>query len=153
MALPPSDAQSSVEGAAPADLDHLAERIGIGRLAKDAMIETRAALMREAQQLFGPVDRRALLIAGDEKTDRALSCPMPLDEADRRGGEGRDRAFHIGDAAAVDRALDEFRAERIEAPTRGVSGRHDVGMAGEDDMRRAGSDAGVEILDVGRAGF
>ncbi len=78
---------------------------------------------------------------------------MPFDESDRRGGEGCDGAFHVGDAAAVDRALGELRAEGIEAPARGVSRRHDVGMAGKDEMRRRCPDPGVEILNVGRAGF
>ena len=34
-----------------------------------------------------------------------------------------------------------------------VAGRHHVGMAGEGDVRGAVADAGIEVVDIGGAGF
>ena len=67
--------QRAVLRAAPADLDHVAERVGVGRLAEDAVVECFAALGRPLQELDGAVDRDAFLVAGDQERDRALRRP------------------------------------------------------------------------------
>ena len=46
---------------------------------------------------------------------------------------------------------DDFAGEGIAAPAREVACRHDVGMAGEDEMGRTRADPGEEIIDVGRS--
>ncbi len=38
-------------------------------------------------------------------------------------------------------------------PGRLVAGRHHVGMAGKGDVRRRAADAGIEVVDIGGAGF
>ena len=53
----------------------------------------------------------------------------------------------------IQHAVRDFAGERRMRPGRFVARRHHIGMAGEHQMRRAGADAGVEILHVRRAGF
>ena len=78
MALLAGDDQMAVERAAAADLDGVAERFDIARLAQDAVIEFLAALGRPLQQLGRAVDRDAFLVAGDQERDRALFGLPPL---------------------------------------------------------------------------
>ena len=70
----------------------------------------------------------------------------------RRDGAG-DRALHVDRAAAVERVADDLAGERRLRPGGVVAGRHHVGVAGEHEMRRAGADAGVEVLDRRGAGL
>ena len=72
VALRAGDDQRAVLRAAPADLDHVAERLRVGRLAQNAVIEFFAARGRPLQQLDGAVDRDAFLVAGDQERDRAF---------------------------------------------------------------------------------
>ncbi len=153
MALLADDANAAIERAAPPDLDRVAERRDIRRLADDAMIELFAARPRPVEQLHRAVDRRAFLVAGDEKGERALRRAAPLDIGQRRGDEGGDGAFHVRGAAAVDSSVRDFRRERIEAPARDIARGHDVGVASEGEMRMAGSDRREEIVHIGRRGF
>src|SRR5690348_5753311 len=111
VALNAGDGQKSVEAAAPADLHHVAELFGAGGLADDAEIETLAALRRPIEQLPRAVDRRRLFVAGDEEADRAVEIAMPVEEARDRSDETGDRAFHIGGAAAIERAFEHVAAE------------------------------------------
>ncbi|MNL74839.1 hypothetical protein D3C87_2005400 [compost metagenome] len=53
--------------ATPADLDHVAEPVGIGRFADQAGIPALAPVRRPFQQFDGPVDRRAFLVAGNQQ--------------------------------------------------------------------------------------
>ena len=64
-----------------------------------------------------------------------------------------DAALHVDRAAAIEKAVLHLAGERAERPCGFVAGRHHVGMAGKGDVRRFGPDAGVEIVDVGGAGF
>ncbi len=50
-------------------------------------------------------------------------------------------------------ALRDLAGKRIEAPAVHIARRHHVGMAGEDEVRRAVADPGEEIVDIGRAGL
>ena len=78
----------------------------------------------------------------------------PCATARERGGDGRgEAALHVAGAAAPDHPLGDRRAERVEPPPGGIAGRHDVGMAGENEMRRPRPDARVEIVDARRAGL
>ena len=60
------------------------------------------------------------------------------------------RALHVDRAAAVERVavrvLRDLARKRRMRPGRLVARRDDVGVAREDEMRRAGADAGVEVL-------
>ena len=60
-------------------------------------------------------------------------------------------ALHIGGAAAIKHAAFDFGREGRMPPGRLVARRHDIGMAREADVRRAGADAGIEVVHVGRA--
>ena len=100
------------------------------------------------------VDGGAFLVAGDQKADRALFRRAVFgDPGEGGGGEGGDAALHVGGAAPNNFAIDNFAAERIDPPFLRVAGRHHIGMAGEQQKGRAVADAGVEIVDVRRAGF
>ncbi len=97
-------------------------------------------------QLDRAVDGGPLLVAGEEKTDRARERAA-RDEAQRGGERGGDAALHVAGAASPDLAVGERAGERIEAPFARVARRHDVGVAGEDEIRRARAEARVEIVD------
>ena len=70
---------------------------------------------------------------------------------ERRRDLAGDRALHVDGAAAVQHAVGDVGRERRMRPRLGIAGRHHVGVAGEHQMRRAGADAGVEVLDIGGA--
>ena len=56
-------------------------------------------------------------------------------------------------AAPVEHAAGDLGTEGGLGPRVLLAHRHDVGMAGEAQMRRAGAEARVEVLHVGRAGL
>ncbi len=141
------DGEEAVEAAAPADLDHVAELLGAGRLADDAGIERLAALRHPVEELARAVDRRGLLVAGDEEADRAVEIAAVCEEARRGGDETGDRALHVGGAAAIERAVEHLAAERIDRPALEIARRHDVGMAGEAEIAARVAAARVEIED------
>ncbi len=102
----------------------------------------------------GAVDRDALLVAGDQERDRALRLAAGGGEmVEHRGKPAGDRALHVDGAAAVQHAVSDVGAERRVLPVRLVARRHHVGVAGEHEMRLAGADAGVEVLDIVGAGL
>ena len=144
--------QPAIEAATPADLDHIAKGLGIGRLADQTRIKRHALGRNPLQQFLGAVDRRAFLVAGDQKRDRAIeTIALLAQKLPGGGGETGDRGFHVGGAPAIEHAVLDFGAEGIGAPTVRIAHRHRVGMAGKTEMRRAGADAGIEIGDVGGA--
>ena len=65
------DDPAGQRSAAP-DLDHVAKPVGIRRLAEDAVIEPLPAGPRPVEKLDGAVDRRPLLVAGDQEADGAF---------------------------------------------------------------------------------
>ena len=148
----PRTSQPAVERAAPADLDHVAESLRIGRLADDAMVEFFAAARPASQHLDGAVDGGAFLVAGDEKADRALfGAPCLAIQAK---------------AAAAKAAMPPFMSAAprpkispsMISPAKG-STRHWAGSPGGTTSvwpakSRNGAvvaDAGVEIVDIRRA--
>ena len=137
MALHAVTVSEPVHAAAPADLDHVAERLGAGRLADDAGIEPLAARRQPVEQLARAVDRDRLLVAGDEQADRAA-------EVRRRAREERARTAATKAAiapfmSAAPRPIEHAvarsrrRTDRRDQAAR-VARRHDVGMAGEAEI-------------------
>ena len=153
MALAALDTERAIERTATADLDHVAKCVLARGLADDAMIEALAFFIRPAQELFRAIDGRAFLVASDEKTNRAFVRSMPGGIGASGGGEGGDSALHVGRAAPPDRAIGQFRRERIEAPASGIPHGDHIGMPRKDEVRRPCTDAGIEIGDVRRARF
>ena len=85
-----------------------------------------------------PLTAGPFLVAGDQKADRAAEVAAALGQEAGAGlGEGRDRALHVGGAAAEQVAGRELRRERPDRPGREIAHRHDVGMAGEAEMLTA----------------
>ena len=126
--------------------------VGAGRLAEDAVVEFFAALGGPLQELDGAVDGDAFLVAGDQERDRALgrAAGEMIERGRDRAGDG---ALHVDRAAAVERVADDLAGKRRARPGGLVAGRNDVGVAGEHQMRRAGADAGVEIVHRRSAGL
>jgi hypothetical protein len=136
VALLAGDHERAVERAAPADLDGVADRGGIARLAEDAMVEALAALGRPLQELDRAVDGDALLVAGDQERDRAFRSAGARRQVIEAGGHRTgDRALHVDGAAAVEDVAGDVAAERRVAPGCRIAGRHHVGMARKADMR------------------
>ena len=148
VALGPRHLQPSIETSAPSDLDRLADPLGVGRLADDAVIRALALVLHPGEHLARAVDRRPFFIAGDEHGNRAVDLPPArLDIIERRGGEAGDCPLHVGGTPAVEQAAGNFGGEGWVGPELGLSRRHDVDMTGEAEMRRPFADAGVEIVD------
>src|SRR3569623_20380 len=72
MALLALDDQRAGQRAAPPDLNEVAERIDVARLAAHAKVELFAALGRPVEQFHGAIDGGAFLVAGDEEGERAF---------------------------------------------------------------------------------
>ena len=151
VALAPVDDQPARNRAAAADLDHVAQRIRVGRLADERGVPTLAALLRPVEQLDRAVDGGPLLVAGDQQRHRACRWAVLLDDAGERGYETGDAALHVDGAATIHVARhDACRKGRLR-PFPVVAGRHDVGMAGEHQVAAGAAEPGVEVLDVRRA--
>ena len=85
MALDAAHHHVDGHAAAPADLHHVAEALGAGRLADHAGVDRLAALGQALQHLDRAVDRGPLLVAGDQQADRAAEvAAAPRQEARRR---------------------------------------------------------------------
>jgi len=115
MALATADGDPSVERAAPAVLDCVADRINGSRFAQDAMVEHLPFGERPVDKLDRAVDRGAFFIAGDEEADRARERP-PGDETQGGGDGGGDPALHVAGAAAPELAVGDFARKRVEPP-------------------------------------
>ena len=154
MALDAVDIERARQRAAAADLDAVAERLDIAGLAEHAMVEFLAARRDPLQQLDGAVDGNRFLVAGDQERDRAFRLAAMVSEIfqHRRDAAG-DAALHVDGAAAIQKAVLDVAGERAVAPGGLVAGRHHVGMPGKADVRRLLADAGIEIVDIGGAGF
>ncbi len=151
MALSAMKRQASGQRAASSVLDRVAERFDAGRLADDAMVEARAPVERPADELDRAVDRRPLLVAGDEEADRAGKGAAP-DEAEGRRRRRRESSLHVAGAASPQLALGDLGRERPEPPAGGVARRHDVGVPGKDEVRRRLSVSGEEVENIRRSG-
>ena len=115
----PSTTSAAGHAAATADLDHVAERRGRGRLADDAGVEHLAALAQPIEHLPGAVDRRGLLVAGDQQADRAGELVAARRQKPLGGGDkGGDRPLHVDRAAAAQLAVAQHwrRTARTTSP-------------------------------------
>ncbi len=106
VALGAVDDHIASGAAAPPDLDHVAQRFRVGRLADDAGVELFAAFGQPFQHLARAVDGGAFLVAGDKQADGAGRGPVvrravAFHELRDGCGEARDRALHVGSAAPV----------------------------------------------------
>ncbi len=79
--------------------------------------------------------------------------PLRGEMIERGGHRAGDAALHVHGAASEQETVLGLAGERRLRPRRLVARRHHIGVAGEDDMRRAGSDARIEVVDVGGARF
>src|SRR5258705_11544069 len=70
----------------------------------------------------------------------------------RRDAAGN-AALHVDGAAAVEKPVLDFARERAMAPCALIARRHHIGMAGKGDVRGSVADAGIEVFDIGSAGF
>ena len=121
--------------AAPADLDHVAERRRDGRLADQAGVEHLAVLPQPVQHLAGAVDRGAFLVAGDQQADRAGEVVAALgQEALGRGDEGGDRRPSCRPRRGRTARRRAPRAANGSTSSPRRRRRHHVGMAGEAEI-------------------
>src|ERR1700733_13163985 len=140
--------------AAAADLYAIAERLDVGGFAQHAMIEFFASRGGPLQQLDRAVDGNVFLIAGDQKRDRTFWLAALVAKVLQHGGRATgDAALHVDGAAAIKKAAFHLAGEGPNRPRRFIARWHDVGMAGEADMRRFAADARVEVVGVGGGGL
>ena len=81
------------------------------------------------------------------------SAAMGGEIIQHRGDAAGDAALHVDGAAAVQKTVLDVAGERAVGPGALVAGRHHVGVSGKGEVRRRGADAGVEVVDIGGAGF
>ncbi len=101
MTLDAMDREPASHAAAPADLDHVAQRLRAGRLADEASINGLVAALEPIEHLAGAVDRRSFLVSGDQQADRAGEVPPALQKGLHRRDEGGDRSLHVYGTAAA----------------------------------------------------
>ncbi len=148
QALHALDGELAGQRAAPADLDHVAHRRRIGRLAEQAMVEALAAFGRPLEELHGAVHRDALLVTGDQERDRSFRRACARSEVVERSRHGAsDGALHVDRAAAVERVAHDLAGKGRMGPVLLGAGRHHVGVAGEHEMRARVADARIEVFD------
>ena len=141
MALGAVDADGGVEAAAAADLDDVAQGIGVGGLADEAEVGDVAVGLHPVEHADGAVGGRALLVAGDEQADGAVQF---VDMRGRRGDEGRDAALHVAGTAADQKSVADLAGEGVGSPAGRARG-DDVRVSGEAEMRRTGAAAGEQV--------
>ena len=83
----------------------------------------------------GAVGGIAFLVRGEQEGERAGMLRVGGDEGLGRGQHRCQRGFHVGRAAPVEHAVTDFRGEGRRGPQVQRSGRHHVGVAGEDEQR------------------
>jgi hypothetical protein len=111
MRLDALDAQPAMQRTASAVLHGVAEDLGAGRLADNAVIQGFAACRETLDDLDRAVGRRTFLVGGDQPGDRAgcSGCSaMKPSTAARKCGDG---ALHVGRAATVEPAIAFGRGE------------------------------------------
>ena len=148
VALHAVNRQPPGQTAPPADLDHVAECIGRGRLPDQASVRHFTALGQPFEHLFCAVDPRSFLVAGDQQTDRAVEARPTLAKPALGGSDkSGNRPFHVDRTTAPKRTLAQARGERVERPGFAGSGRHHVGVPGKAQIGPALPEAGVEVED------
>src|SRR5271155_2682452 len=155
MSLHAMHSQPPRHAAAPADLDHVAQRLRAGRLADETGVDRLTAILEPTEHLARAIDGLAFLVPGDQQADRSgevspTLIPALIEEALRRRDEGGDCSLHVDCAAAAQRAITKAGREGIEGPGFGTPGGHDIGMAGETQIGAAIAAARVEVMDIAK---
>ena len=154
VALAAIDGDRAGQRAAPADLDHVAERVrdwSARRRSQASHLSPLAAA--HSSSLTVP------LIAGPSSSPVISSDTEPfgppcfVDMARHRGDEAGNAALHVDGAAAIHLAVGDLGGEGRMRPGGFVAGRHHVGVAGEHQMRAVAGAPRIEVLDVRRAVF
>ncbi len=105
-----------------------------------------APFLQPAQHFHRSVERNALLIASDQQAYRSLRPSIGTEIGGQGCGECGNCAFHIGGATAKQEPVLDLGTKRIVTPEIAITGRHDIGMTRETEMRIAGSQPGIEIF-------
>ena len=151
VALAAVDEQPSIERAAPAVLDRVAESAHACRLADDAMIETLTLCQRPVEQLdlpltagpsSSPVMRKLIEPANGALAMKRKAAATAAATPPFMSQAPRPKSWTVGDLGC----------ERIEPPALDIAGRDDVGMAGESEIWPAGPEPGAEVQDRRRPG-
>ncbi len=146
MALTAGHRQMAGQAATAAVLDHIAERVRVGRLADDAGIRLLPVGSGPFHHFHRAVDGIALFIAGDHQADRSAGTGF---QNPRGGGDkGGDSAFHVGGTTAIETPVGNLGIESAMRPGGLVADRNHIRMAGKAQMRPAIADAGEEIVDA-----
>ncbi len=148
VALLPLDRQRAREAAAAPVLDHVAQPVHRGRLADDAVIDRLARGGQPFDDAHGAVDAGPFLVGGQQQRDRARRIGVRGEERLDRDDEGRQRALHVGGAAAVQPAVALGRDERVGAPLIERPRGDDVGVPGEGEQRAAAAAPRPEVGDA-----
>src|SRR3546814_5122826 len=80
------------------------------------------------EQLHRAECGRAVLVAGDNETERAVMAPNAVGG----GGKGSDRALHVDCAAPVQHAASDFPGKGFAGPA--MPCRHDIGVSGKGEV-------------------
>src|SRR5258708_37287845 len=158
MALDPVDIKRARLRAAAADLDAIPQYLDVAGLAEHAVVEFLAARRGPLQQFYGAVDGNVFLVTGDQERDRALAifaalAAMGGEIVEHRRDAAGNPALHVDGAAPVQKAILYVARKRAMGPCALVARRHHVGMPGKGDVGSTVADTGIEVVDIGGAGF
>ena len=120
-------AEMRVQGPAPPDFNHLAHRIGTGRLTHQTNVHPLARVFHVIQQGAGAVDAFGFLVSGDRQHNRSVGRCI-TDKVDGRRSKGGHTGFHIGGAAPVHNAVFDLCAKGRHRPVGLVPDGHDIGV-------------------------
>ncbi len=139
--------ETPAQAAAPADFDGVAEGALARRLSDQAPVDGLVALAQRLHHAARAVDRRALLVAGDQECDRAAMRRVPCHEFLAGRQHGREAALHVGSPAPIQEAVLDDRKEGIAPPLVQRTRRHHIGMACEAEYRPSAPAFRPEIVD------
>ena len=146
--LHPAHREPAGERAAAPVLDHVAQLAHAGRLAHDAVVDGLAAAFHALDDARGAVDRRSLLVGGEEQGDRPGMAWFFPQKHFRGHDESGERGLHVGGAPAIEPVLAHRGHERVRLPLGERSRRHHVGMAREADQGPRGSAPRPQVGDL-----
>ena len=151
MALHALDDELARERTAAAVLDGVAEFVGRGGFADDAVVDDLVACPQCFHHPDRAVHRRALFVGRDQQCDRARVRRMFCNESLNGGDEGGERGLHVGRAAAKQLSIAFTGLERVGVPLIERPRGHHIRVAGEADQRRRRALTCPEIVHVANA--
>ena len=146
MALAAGHSDRTVQTAAPARLDRVAQLVGIGRFAQQAMVKGLALGRQRLQHRLGTMNGRAFLIAGDQEGDRALGAVLRIQKALHRGDHRSNRALHVSRTAPPKQAILGLGRKGRFLPGRIGARRDYIGVTGKQETGRSRAAPGIEIV-------